>query len=198
MSDGFGQRRENAFQELGASGDVQGQRRTTVNSMMVRRTIRLGPALLLVLAGLFLPGEASAQGGTWATKTSMATPRYDSAVGVVNGILYVVGGCITGTNFNSVEAYDPVTNTWTSKTPMPTARCGLAIGVVQGILYAVGGAGDNLTTVEAYDPATDTWTSKAAMPIGLGSCSVGVVGGILYVVGGQQQRVSLDGGGLRS
>ena len=65
----------------------------------------------------------------------MPTPRTEFAIGVVNGILYAVGGDSAG----SVVAYDPAANSWTTKAPMPTPRGALSVGVVNGILYAVGG-----------------------------------------------------------
>ena len=83
----------------------------------------------------------------------MPTARGWLAAGVVNGILYAVGGANNGP-LNRVEAYDPVTNTWTRKTNMPTARFWSAVGVIHGILYSVGGYDDNniLNTVEAFNP----------------------------------------------
>ncbi|MDO8412434.1 MAG: kelch repeat-containing protein, partial [Gallionellaceae bacterium] len=95
---------------------------------------------------------------TWTPKASMLTPREGLAVGVVNGILYAVGGYdyFSNTMFATVEAYDPVTDTWTPKASMPTPRAAFAVGVVNGTLYAVGGNGvgrsiSPLSTVEAYD-----------------------------------------------
>lgn len=57
---------------------------------MKRRTIRIGSVILLVLAGLFLPGEAFAQGGTWTTVAPMPTPRQFLAAAEVNGLIYAV------------------------------------------------------------------------------------------------------------
>ena len=68
-------------------------------------------------------------------------------VGVVNGILYAVGGGNGNSVFATVEAYDPVSNTWTTRASMPTGRSGLGVGVVNGVLYAVGG-----TTAAAFSP----------------------------------------------
>jgi N-acetylneuraminic acid mutarotase len=121
----------------------------------------------------------------------MLTPRSFHAVGVVNGILYAVGGgTLTGSDsLNTVEAYDPTRNRWTVKAQMPTPRYGLAVGVVNGILYALGGTsarsgGRILATVEAYDPSTNTWTVRASMLTHRSGHAVGVVNGILYAVGG--------------
>jgi N-acetylneuraminic acid mutarotase len=103
--------------------------------------------------------------GTWSTKAPMPTPRYGHGVGVVNGIVYAVGGYSTS-YLNTVEAYDPSTNTWSTKAPMPTARCCLGVVGVNGILYAVGGvAGIGLLNfVEAYDPSTNTWSTTCWCP----------------------------------
>ena len=122
----------------------------------------------------------------WSGREPMPTPRSQLAVGVVNGILYAVGGRSNG-YLTTVEAYDPVTNSWTTKAPMPTARSRLAVGVVNGILYALGGFNNSsgfLTTVEAYDPVTNSWTTQAPLPTRRADFGVGVVNDILYAVGG--------------
>ena len=83
---------------------------------------------------------------------AMPTAR-NPAVGVVNGIVYAVGGWGASNYLATVEAYDPATNTWTTKASMPTPRFGLAVGVVNGILYAVGGyVANSLATLEVYQP----------------------------------------------
>ena len=64
--------------------------------------------------------------GVWTTKAPMPTPRTGLAAGVVNGILYAVGGNDGVSFLGTVEAYDPATNTWTTKASMPTVRTGLA------------------------------------------------------------------------
>jgi N-acetylneuraminic acid mutarotase len=91
---------------------------------------------------------------TWSTKAPMPTPRVWTSAGVVNGIIYVVGGA-NGPGVATVEAYDPATNTWSTKTAMPSPRLGLAAGVLDGVLYAIGGqlaAFEPRGTVEAYQP----------------------------------------------
>jgi len=124
--------------------------------------------------------------GHWSSKAAMPTARYGLAVGVVNGILYAVGGYGFNGILNTLEAYDPATNTWITKAPMPTARGDLAVSVVNGVLYAVGGVGGGppLSTVEAYDPSRNTWSEKSPMPTAREYLAVGVVKGLLYVVGG--------------
>jgi len=134
-------------------------------------------------------GEGGMWGGVWTVKTPMPTARFELAVGVVNGILYAVGGSrLTPRDYlSAVEAYDPNTNIWTTKVPMPRARVGFAVGVVNRTLYAVGGSSpgtDSSGTVEAYDSTTNTWTTRTTMPTPRVGLAVGVVNGILYAVGG--------------
>ncbi len=130
----------------------------------------------------------------WFPAASLLTPRDYGAAGVVDGVLYTLGG-ESSTFLGSVEAFDPTTNSWSARAPMPTARAGLAVGVVDGILYAVGGFDYEsvggfwypryLGTVEAYDPATDSWTTKSPMPTARSDLAVGVIDGILYAFGGE-------------
>src|ERR1044071_5718360 len=56
---------------------------------------------------------------TWTSKASMPTARGDFGVGVINGVLYAVGGQDSSGALATVEAYDPLTDTWTTKTSMP-------------------------------------------------------------------------------
>ena len=126
---------------------------------------------------------------TWLQKAPYPLRQEDASAGVIDGILYVVGGYsrANSTALNSVEAYDPASDRWTAKASMPTPRYALAVGVVDGILYAIGGFandGSVLSTVEAYDPRTNTWTTKAPMPGQRGSLAAGVVDGVIYVAGG--------------
>lgn len=118
----------------------------------------------------------------------MPTPRSHLAVGVVNGVLYAVGGISGGNVLGVVEAYEPCSNTWTLRAAMPTPRTGLAIGVVNGLLYAVGGAdgaSNVLPTVEVYQPGTNTWVVRAPMPTPSCNLAADAVNGTLYALGGQ-------------
>jgi N-acetylneuraminic acid mutarotase len=122
----------------------------------------------------------------------MPTARAKLAEAAVGGIVYAIGGSdhgcdpAHGGSYNTVEAYDPVTDTWTTKASMPTARNSLAAAVVNGIVYAIGGQNgpNSYSTVEAYDPVTDTWTTKASMPGARNSLAAAAVNGIVYAIGG--------------
>ncbi len=124
------------------------------------------------------------------------------AVGVIDGKLYVAGGCAgddCNLPTNQLTVYDPTTDTWTAKTPMPTARGGARAGVINGLLYVVGGkttccAASQLATLEVYDPLSDTWTTKTPMPTARATAAAGVIGGKLYVVGGECDGLAVCGG----
>jgi N-acetylneuraminic acid mutarotase len=113
------------------------------NRVALWRTLLIIGVALAVVSG---PREVLGQGGTWIPKAPIPTPREGLAVGVVNEILYAVGGEIVHAGvggyvefLSTVEAYDPSTNSWSSKAPLLTPRGGLTVGVVNRILYALGG-----------------------------------------------------------
>jgi len=130
----------------------------------------------------------------WTAKASMPTPRSMLGVGVVDGIIYAVGGASGQKQYPTVEAYDPATNRWTEQSDMPTitpsgfshGRAALAVGVVDNKLYAVGGfvVYQETNLVDVYDPASDSWAASQPMPTMRQSLGVGVIDGILYAVGG--------------
>jgi N-acetylneuraminic acid mutarotase len=158
--------------------------------MKTNHTIAGWLTLLALLTFNLQPSTAFAQGGVWAEKSPMPTPRYGVELASINGILYAVGGeQMGGVMLPTVEAYDPASNTWTNMAPMSTARCAHAVDVVNGILYSIGGRADDaaenlLNSVEAYDPASNTWTTKTPMPTARRNLAVGVVNGTIYAVGG--------------
>src|SRR5207247_6062439 len=118
------------------------------------------------------------------------TARLGLAAGVVNGVLYAVGGYNSNGALSSLEAYDPATGTWTAKASMSSVRYEPGGGVVGGTLYAVGGADNSnnlilsIATVEAYDPASNSWTWQASMATAREALPVATVNGALYAVGG--------------
>jgi N-acetylneuraminic acid mutarotase len=128
---------------------------------------------------------------SWTAKSPMPTPRYYPGAGVLNGVLYIVGGLGTS-NFatNVVEAYEPRTGAWATKAPLPTARAGVAVAAVDGTLYAIGGVeigyftNTNYRVVEAYNPITNTWVQKSPMPTARCCMAIAVIDGLVYVAGG--------------
>ena len=107
----------------------------------------------------------------WIRKTNMPTPRRAHCAGVINGVIYVIGGTQDNeVGLSTVEAYDPATDQWTKKADMPTARWYFSTSVVNGRIYAFGGAGvptpwedgQALAVVEEYTP--EAWPFSVLPP----------------------------------
>ena len=126
---------------------------------------------------------------TWTKKSEMPNERgWHSAI-VLDGKIYIIGGCNTpagpslGTEILVVDVYDPATDSWSQKGNIP-GRIGAGFtSVVGGKIYAFGGYG-GLDKVREYDPLTDTWDRKTDMPTGRVGLSTSLVDGKIYVIGG--------------
>ena len=101
---------------------------------------------------------------TLTMQAHMPTERDDFGYAVVNGMIYAMGGDITGAGvtpggiYNGtcctdiMEAYDTATNTWSAKTPMPkpvglqptSSRDDFDSVTVDGVIYAIAGSLDGL------------------------------------------------------
>lgn len=68
----------------------------------------------------------------------MIEHRSSVGIGVLNGLLYAVGGYNGQTTVNTVERYNPRTEEWTMICEMTTARSMLGVASLNGHLYAVG------------------------------------------------------------
>ena len=144
---------------------------------------------------------------TWTKRTDMPTARYLHAACVIDGRIYVSGGCkVWGQDADmpTVEFYDPATDTWTQTSDMPWGRWGHSAGVVDGKMYIISGVNmeivkqwmageidmDELSVlfsrVDVYNPATDTWTASVDIlspEIG-DRTATAVVEGKIYIIGG--------------
>ncbi|HEX2090825.1 MAG TPA: DUF6519 domain-containing protein [Longimicrobiaceae bacterium] len=129
--------------------------------------------------------------GAWEPVTLVPGHRHGSAVGVLDGRIYLVGGMDhSGRPLNRVDAYDPAADRWELLRPLPTPRSLAGVGVAGGRLYAIGGRRHtilgSLPTArnEAYDPASDRWAECRAMGTRRGRPGVAVVQGHVHVLGG--------------
>lgn len=169
----------------------------TVYPPRSRSLQRVAGRILIVLVGaLCLPGQSPSQTVGWSTRAPLPEPRFSGAAGVINGIMYVVGGFRGTQGFNNsavVEAYDPATNTWTTRTSIPTPRTNPATVTMGGKLYVFGGikAGAlDASEVEVYDPVTDTWSRRASMPWPSYLHCATTAAGKIYISGGFQISLS--------
>jgi hypothetical protein len=99
--------------------------------------------------------------GIWRSEPSMPTARGGSAAVVVNGLVYVIGGCtIGGIPLASIEVFDPVRAQWTVHAPLRRPRGFLAAALMNGQIVAAGGSdggpsgqeGIPVSTVETVAP----------------------------------------------
>uniref|UniRef100_A0A8C4I7W6 Kelch-like family member 2 n=1 Tax=Dicentrarchus labrax TaxID=13489 RepID=A0A8C4I7W6_DICLA len=115
-----------------------------------------------LLIGLSTIEAYNAKTDEWFHVLPMSTRRSSVGVGVVNGILYAVGGYDGATRqcLSTVEAYNPKSNTWSYIAEMGTRRSGAGVCTVNNLLYVVGGddGSCNLASVEFYNPNSDKWT----------------------------------------
>ena len=146
--------------------------------------------LLFVIASI---SNAAAQApavrhNTWTSGTPLPVPVQFTQTGVINGLIYVVGGFNSNGIVGNNQIYNPATNTWSSGAPMPDPTGYGTSAVVKNILYVIGGtsqsANQETGAVWAYDPTTDTWTEKSPMPTARGGTGTAVEKNIIYVIGG--------------
>ena len=144
--------------------------------------------------------EYDIKSNSWRTRTSMPTPRNHTAIGAVNGKIYVIGGRVGsvyiswGSDVALNEVYDTATDTWgPSAARMPTTRSGLAFGVIGGKIYVAGGEWQDTVvqstfrSFEAFDPATNTWQVLPPMAIARHGVASAVSGNKFYVMSGDVQ-----------
>ena len=82
----------------------------------------------------------------WETVRPLAEARASFAAAVLDGKLYVIGGCRRGRKRNSMECYDPVLNSWTNLANMTKCQGDVRAAVLGGYIYIAGGSSDgNLT-----------------------------------------------------
>jgi DNA-binding CsgD family transcriptional regulator len=134
---------------------------------------------------VYLPDEDQ-----WQRATDKPTPTAYVSAGVVDGKIYVPGGCIEdGAATTNVEVYDPAADRWTEVAPLPTPLCAYALAVHEGRIYLFGGTdGENvLATTLSYDPERDRWEERAAMTAPRTVAAAATLGEEIYVVGGYRQ-----------
>jgi N-acetylneuraminic acid mutarotase len=126
----------------------------------------------------------------WGERDPMpnAERRGASAVGVIDGQIYVAGG-IRGGAVADFSRYDPETEQWETLEDVPRAVDHAAFGVIDGKLVIAGGRdtdiGAHTDQVDIYDPQTEQWSQGAPMPTSRGGVASAVADGKLYVIGGE-------------
>lgn len=105
---------------------------------------------------------------SWSSGARLLFPRCAAAAAVLNGKLYITGGChgfLTVTN--KMERYDPKKDSWEELAPMSTPRQHHGMAALEGVLVVVGGidgGGEQKDCVEVYDPHSNSWHSAPSLP----------------------------------
>jgi RNA polymerase sigma factor (sigma-70 family) len=95
---------------------------------------------------------------TWTQASYIPRNRSLHTASVVDGKVYIIGGCVWPEAYMSpvMDVYDPATDTWTTAADLPTPRWFPTSSVVDGKIYTIGGEfgdrGTILSVVEEYDP----------------------------------------------
>ncbi|MBQ2380753.1 MAG: hypothetical protein II295_10245 [Akkermansia sp.] len=150
----------------------------------------------------------------WTEISRMPEARMLAAAGVVDGKIYVMGGCslhpdakgaAERTYLYSVMCYDPATDTWSTEgNPMPEPLVGVANPLPSqgGKLYVVAGDPGNyyrasLTgkapaihpgqnfTVYSYAPAVTQWIKEGVNATGVATCPAVQWGDSVYIISGE-------------
>ena len=144
---------------------------------------------------------------TWAKAQSMNHARCSTAMSVVNGEIYAIGGIgwppnrdqsgryLSDPYLSNVEVFNPKTNQWRERTEMSVPKAAHSTSVIDGKIYVMGGYFvkdrklKTLSAIEVYDPATDRWTQEPDMLIGKFGHATEIIDGQIYIFGGNSAGV---------
>ena len=143
---------------------------------------------------------------TWSQVASLPQGAYSPGLAVLDGQLYVVGGCPTTAPYcgppalQGVYRYDPQDNTWTQLADYPIPTSQEACGGIDGEVVCAGGVnvdGHYNSTGETYlyDPASNTWSQGADLPYFDYGMAYSAANGKLQVAGGIAYGSADQGGG---
>jgi hypothetical protein len=131
---------------------------------------------------------------TWSFKAPLPLPLQKSLAGVINGKIYVAGGC-SGANRpeERLWEYDVAANQWTAKALAPISLPDPVGSVVAGKLYVFDECSwddcvqdfaapgkEQYTFFGFYDPATNRWTRRPLPPTGVWPIAGATFTGKLY------------------
>jgi N-acetylneuraminic acid mutarotase len=124
----------------------------------------------------------------WILSAEMPNPRGETAVAVVEGRVYVVGG-YTGLGFETsgaVSVYDSGEGTWAGGPSLPEPRNHSAAAAHAGVVYVAGGASASGEVTDSFWAltASGSWEDLGPMPSARSGHRVVESGGKLYVIGG--------------
>ncbi|XP_062300547.1 kelch-like protein 33 [Scomber scombrus] len=117
-------------------------------------------------------------------------PKFRHGVAVMDGRLYVVGGCYFYTKddiMKSSYSYDPVQDSWKRLADLQEFRSNFSVVVHEERLYAIGGDKEintNVDSVEMYNTDTDSWSYVQPLDQALSGYAVTVIDEGIFISGG--------------
>lgn len=139
-------------------------------------------------AGVPVPTTEAYDPGSnsWSTVVDNPKPHAGAGSAVLDGKLYVFGGCNDTCGNTDVQVYDPSSDSWSTGTAYPQAvaweACG-GIGGIGGLVYCAGGSA-TATSAKPYSFDGSTWTPLADIPADDWGAASSVANGQLVVSGG--------------
>jgi N-acetylneuraminic acid mutarotase len=130
------------------------------------------------------------------------TKRGGSAVSIVGGKIYVLGGGVSAReHLGTCECFDIGTEQWSSLPPMPTPRSNVVSVVVGKKIYVMGGLAqpndidaDSIpsSAVECFDTESRAWKKVANLPEGRVKPALGAIGSTVYAISGRRDDDNAD------
>jgi DNA-binding CsgD family transcriptional regulator len=131
----------------------------------------------------------------WSSRAQMPSPRARLAAASLEGLVYTIGGDVSGAVSDVVEAYNPAENTWQIRTPKPIAVSNIGAIAIDGLIYVPGGMADDGTVIdamEAYNPIEDEWYSMSSLPAPMCAYAIAAVEKSIYLFGGWDGESYVD------
>jgi N-acetylneuraminic acid mutarotase len=125
-------------------------------------------------------------GNKWFVGAPMPEGVGGPAVGVLNDLIYVIGGESDPYNHSPVQVYNPATNSWEKRDPLPPRYVSGGMAVYDNKLYIFGGQTDVDQYVRNvyYDPRAHSFSDVSGSPV-LNLFPVGsLIQGKIYLAGG--------------
>ncbi|WJK35529.1 S8 family serine peptidase [Solwaraspora sp. WMMA2065] len=127
--------------------------------------------------------------GGWSTGADVPAASAAAGSAVLDGELYVVGGCTTTScapYSDQVFRYDPRADAWDTVASYPVPIAWQSCGAVSGGIVCAGGLSNSqpVTASYSYDPASDSWTQVADLPVNLWGSAYHTADNQLLISGG--------------
>eukprot|EP00058_Branchiostoma_floridae_P003519 XP_002589007.1 hypothetical protein BRAFLDRAFT_124917 [Branchiostoma floridae] len=128
----------------------------------------------------------------WTEGVPLPEPRFLHAVAVLDGNIYVMGGCDAENDMTStVCRFIPGDSQWYSVRDMPEAASFITASALNGSIYVAGLPSSLL----CYRPEEDLWTVVTHHDTGY-RCGMTVFGGEIYIYGGCDSNDDTNGNGM--